>query len=261
MSRHTGEGNVRFCRSQEVLRTANDLTDVIGLETNMHTEDFVNTDHSTGLFHRHGTANAFFSGLENKADLALELITHGSNNFCQSQADSNVTVVTASMHSALIDRGKTFDIGAMVGVSAFGHIVAVHVKTHSKERTFTAKVHIGPETGHTTFHLGHQFRISALSNGTFHMSLEGVGRGHTHHGFTADCLFTHRNGITQLLHLFDSHRGRAEFRPTGFRMLMQVTANLSKIGDKFFNFFLKILIHLCSSLVAKKCELPTSYFN
>ena len=154
-----------------------------------------------------------------------------------------MTVVTASVHSPLVDGGKTFDVRAVISVRAFAHVVAVHIKTNGEERTLSAELHISPETGHAAFHLGNQFRISALRDGAFHMGAKCISRGHTHHGFTANGVFAHRDGITQLLHLLDGHRSRAEFRPAGFRMLVQITTNLSQIRDQFFNFLLKILIH------------------
>ena len=155
MSGNTREGDVSLGGGQEVLRAANHLAHVVGLEADVHTEDFLNAFNSTGFFHRHGAANAFFSRLEDEADLALELVTHGGDNFSQSQANSHVAVVAAGVHGALVDRSEPFNIGTVISVRAFAHVVAVHVKANSQEGAVAAEIHISPEAGQAAFHLRH----------------------------------------------------------------------------------------------------------
>ena len=92
-----------------------------------------------------------------------------------------MAVVAASVHGAGVNGSEAFHVRTVIGVSAFGDVVAVHVKTNGKEGAFAAEVHVSPKARHAAGHLFNQSGIGTLAHRASHVLFEHFFRRHAHH--------------------------------------------------------------------------------
>ena len=132
-------------------------------------------------------------------------------------------VVPAGMHGFRMGGTKAFGRGT-VSLSFFlFHIVAVHVKTEGNRLAGSAGIQNAYHTGFAAGHLFHQHRVRAFCDGTFHIPFQFLSGRTPHHGGFRYHFSAKMHFVAQCFQFTDYQGSRAELRPTGFRMGMEIT--------------------------------------
>ena len=140
MSRNAFINSVKFSSSKEAISKAYQTVVSSRFESNVTAEEIINVICYTCVNHSVSTTYAFFCRLEDKLNFTNQFILVFSQQFCHSKTNSNVTVMTTSVHCVSMARVKAFLHGAVVCASIFFHVVAVHIKTEANSFTRLATI-------------------------------------------------------------------------------------------------------------------------
>ena len=169
MSRYAFINSVKFSSSKEAISQANEAVISSCLKSNVTAKEIINVICYACVNHSVSTTHAFFRRLENKFNLANQLFFVRHQKFCHSQANRNVTIVTASVHSVSVTRIKAFLLRAVFCTGIFFYIVAVHVKTEANSFTRLASIKYCNYASFTACHFSNKFCICAFANCTSHI--------------------------------------------------------------------------------------------
>ena len=169
MSRHAFINSVKFSSSKETISQANKAIVSSSFKSNVTAKEIINVICHTCVNHCVSTTHAFFCRLENKFNFANQFFLMRHQKFCHSQTNSNMTIVTASVHCVSVTRVKTFLHGAMFCTSIFFNIVAVHIKTEANSFTRFASIEHCNHTSFTACHFSNKLCICTFANSASHI--------------------------------------------------------------------------------------------